>query len=343
MKIPSAYCEFQPIEEVLVGRCFPPTLFEKSKGLAPETKYLIRKLLEETEEDYQNLSNVIKNYGAKVYRPTITEDDFSNRKLAKFNSPSAFMNPRDYFITLDDTIYISGLAEQHLNWWLPLLKDYRKNLQYTKAWMNGPSIVRLGDTVIVDMQVPMGTAKRIQQTLAPKGYNVIVVQTHDFPFKSGSAHADGCFAILKPGVILSIYDETQYTGAIFPGWDVCVLKGESWDKMSNWNRKYKRPIQGENYWFTDKEFDDSAFQFHIETWFKDWVGYAAETVFDINVFSLDEHNVLVTSYNEKAFKFFKKHKIEPTIVPFRHRYFWDGGLHCITSDIKRAGNREVYL
>ena len=125
MKIPSAYCEFQPIEEVLV-RCFPPTFFEKSKGLAPKTKYLIRKLLEETEEDYQNLSNVIKNYGAKVYRPTITEDDFSNRKLAKFNSPSAFMNPRDYFITLDDTIYISGLAEQHLNWWLPCLKILEK-------------------------------------------------------------------------------------------------------------------------------------------------------------------------------------------------------------------------
>ena len=47
MKIPTAYCEFQPVEEVLVGSCFPPTLFEKSKGLAPKTKYLIRKLLEE--------------------------------------------------------------------------------------------------------------------------------------------------------------------------------------------------------------------------------------------------------------------------------------------------------
>ena len=64
-------------------RLFSAYSFEKSKGLAPKTKYLIRKLLEETEEDYQNLSNVIKNYGAKVYRPTITEDDFSNRKLAK--------------------------------------------------------------------------------------------------------------------------------------------------------------------------------------------------------------------------------------------------------------------
>ena len=45
---------------------------------------------------------------------------------------------------------------------------------------------------------------------------------------------------------------------------MCVLKGESWDKMSNWNRKYKRPIQGENYWFTDKEFDDSAFSFILK-------------------------------------------------------------------------------
>ena len=55
----------------------------KSIKQDPKTKYLIRKLLEETEEDYQNLSNVIKKYGAKVHRPTLTEDDFSNRKLMK--------------------------------------------------------------------------------------------------------------------------------------------------------------------------------------------------------------------------------------------------------------------
>ena len=40
---------------------------------------------------------------------------------------------------------------------------------------------------------------------------------------------------------------------------------------------------------------------------------------------------------------FKKHKIEPIIVPWRHRYFWDGGLHCITLDLNREGTQEDYF
>ena len=56
------------------------------------------------------------------------------------------------------------------------------------------------------------------------------------------------FCYTKPGVILSIYDETQYTGAIFPG-DVCVLKVKV-GQMSNWSKH--KPLVGENYWFTDK-------------------------------------------------------------------------------------------
>ena len=76
MKIPTAYCEFQPVEEVLVGSCFPPTLFEKSKGLAPKTKYLIRKLLEETEEDYQTLEQLLQSAGVKTYRAELDIDNF---------------------------------------------------------------------------------------------------------------------------------------------------------------------------------------------------------------------------------------------------------------------------
>ena len=33
--------------------------------------------------------------------------------------------------------------------------------------------------------------------------------------------------------------------------------------------------------------------------------------------------------------FLKKHNVEPVYIPWRHRYFWDGGLHCITLDLKR--------
>ena len=42
-------------------------------------------------------------------------------------------------------------------------------------------------------------------------------------------------------------------------------------------------------------------------------------------------------YNKKVFDAFERHGVTPHIVNFRHRYFWDGGLHCITSDIAREG------
>ena len=53
--------------------------------------------------------------------------------------------------------------------------------------------------------------------------------------------------------------------------------------------------------------------------------------------------VNVNNYNKEVFGFLKKHKIEPIICPIRHRYFWDGGLHCVTLDLQREGARENYF
>ena len=39
--------------------------------------------------------------------------------------------------------------------------------------------------------------------------------------------------------------------------------------------------------------------------------------------------------NPQVIEFLKKHKIDYIHIPWRHRYFWDGGLHCITLDLKR--------
>jgi len=32
-----------------------------------------------------------------------------------------------------------------------------------------------------------------------------------------------------------------------------------------------------------------------------------------------------------------------TKVPWKYRWFWDGGLHCITLDINREGKQEDYF
>jgi len=153
-------------------------------------------------------------------------------------------------------------------------------------------------------------------------------------------HNDGCFHTLKPGAILSLHDIQRYNDT-FPGWDVCYLPDQSWDKVAEFEELKKK---NEGKWWVPGEEDNNEFTHFVETWLQDWVGYVEETVFDVNVLVLDEHHVCVSQPdNEIVNTFLKKHNMEPVYVPWRHRYFWDGGLHCITLDLVREGTQQDYF
>ena len=97
-------------------------------------------------------------------------------------------------------------------------------------------------------------------------------------------------------------------------------------------------------WWLAGEEDNAEFTHFVETWLQDWVGYVEETVFDVNVLMLDEHHCCISNpNNEQVNTFLKKHNVEPVYVPWRHRYFWDGGLHCITLDLYREGKQKEYF
>ena len=66
-------------------------------------------------------------------------------------------------------------------------------------------------------------------------------------------------------------------------------------------------------------------------------------MFDVNVFSIDESNVIVTGDDKKVRNDIEKRGINTIYWRWRHQYFWDGGIHCLTSDINRRGDRENYL
>lgn len=152
-------------------------------------------------------------------------------------------------------------------------------------------------------------------------------------------HSDGCFHVMKPGAIISILNVQEYAET-FPGWDVCYLPEVGWGQVEGF-LKMKEKVKGK--WWVPGEEDNDEFTAFVETWLNEWVGFAEESVFDVNVLCLDDKHVVVNNYNEEAFAFFKKHKIEPIISPFRHRYFWDGGLHCVTLDLYREGVMEDYF
>jgi hypothetical protein len=58
---------------------------------------------------------------------------------------------------------------------------------------------------------------------------------------------------------------------------------------------------------------------------------------------VDPKNVLVVNYNKALFDCLERYGITAHVVPFRHRFFWDGGLHCVTSDLHREGPKKDYF
>jgi N-dimethylarginine dimethylaminohydrolase len=152
-------------------------------------------------------------------------------------------------------------------------------------------------------------------------------------------HSDSCFSVVKPGLIVSLSNVQNYEKT-FPGWEVVYLPNQSWNKVQSF-LDLKNKNQGK-WWVPGEELNDD-FTYFVETWLKDWVLYVEETVFDVNMLVIDEHNVVCNNYNKEVFDAFDRHGITPHIVNFRHRYFWDGGLHCITSDLDRRGTMQDYF
>jgi hypothetical protein len=152
-------------------------------------------------------------------------------------------------------------------------------------------------------------------------------------------HIDGCFTPIKPGLIVSIRDIKTYEKT-FPDWEVVYLPNESWSKVQGF-LDLKKKNQG-RWWIKDYEHDHELIEL-VETWLQDWTGYAEESVFDVNILVIDQNNAIVNGYNKQVFDAFERHNVTPHICPVRHRYFWDGGIHCITLDLDRQGSMQDYF
>ena len=151
------------------------------------------------------------------------------------------------------------------------------------------------------------------------GYNVTIV--------NNGGHMDGCFAILKPGLLIASdyfpsYDET------FPGWTKIYLNNPEFAQQgAAYNGKW---------WIPDVNINNNkSFGKHIEQHAVDWVGDYTETYFELNCLVIDEQNVIMLGSNKNLELELAKHDIQVHWVPFRTRSFWDGGMHCLTVDIHR--------
>ena len=323
------YATFHPLKHCLIGSGFKAewftNLFKNKKILDP-----LKKIADETEEDYLKLEEILTSAGIKTYRSFL---DISKYKSLHevLRPPTA---PRDHFAVIGEKLY--AITDKELQGYAGVLKQINREdmvIQQEPCTISTAIICRVGKDLWWDIE------PSTEKHLVEKYKNIWEQEGFKVHISNRGYHSDGAFCVVKPGCIVSLYEVQNYEKE-FPGWDVLYLPNQAWNKVSPF-LKMKTKVGG-RWWLKGEEDNNQLIEF-VNTWLNDWVGYVEETVFDVNMLSLDENTIICNNYNKEVFDFFKKHKVEPILFNFRHRYFWDGGVHCITQDLYREGKMEDYI
>ena len=367
-----SYNSWDPLKKVVVGSAFTSGWFNDHPD--PLVRDAMTKVNEETREDLDNLAHVLQERGVEVYRtPDQTLDHGKVMySVAEYMDqtgeiPKCRMSPRDEFIVLGENLIMGRPGNGYPMWCDPKFdlfepapwagcedvldvcwdKDSPWHISHfdmqddEKPRFDGPCMVRTGRDITVDVQIKNAAGhtfcdRWLQAYNQEFGYNF---RGHKVRF---GRHSDGLMSIPRPGVILSSVAVTDYENT-YPGWTVIRApkpKNEYiekfWDIKNNSKYIDDNGFMHKKYWVAGEEGNAALTEF-IKVHMNKNVGYAYETNFDVNTLSIDENTVLTSGYNAQVEKDLNKLGIEVIVTPMRHRYFWDGGIHCNTLDLYRDG------
>ena len=369
----NVYQHWDPLKVCVVGRSYPPEFYSWINK--PSVRSLFERIAQETEEDFQNIIKTLESFGVTVLRPDLPKTTFLN---GQYVSPP--MTPRDTSLMVGTIYYESNsfnfnkfynnvkdsnwptcaTLEEFYNLPKDLIKEchsqhnltavldahsqYNQITQHVRNQgnivkshlsdrYNGAMVSRIGQ----DLYFGTHFYRQDNQDFVEQ-VNLEFFNTRNHVVNTGG-HADATFCAVCPGLIISLFDVPSYAKT-FPGWEVVYLPEQSWHLVDEFV-KLKEKNKG-RWWIPGFEHDQDVVN-TVETWLSHWTGYVEETVFDVNMLVIDPKNVMVFNYNKQVFDTLDRYGITPHIVPFRHRYFWDGGIHCVTSDLHREGHRQNYF
>lgn len=192
------------------------------------------------------------------------------------------------------------------------------------APLQGPNIINTPSGIFVDANEYCDYATWLsKQLIDPRPIK---------QFTSGTAHVDGCFAVLGNNTILGIDPLIDYQ-SIFPDYNIIKLPVDAYQTQMEEFNLMKSKVRGK-WWLAGEEHNDEFINY-VETNLTPWVGYIAESIFDVNVLALDANTICVSNITPVVKEQLRQHNIDCIVIPWRHRFFVDGGLHCITLDLHR--------
>lgn len=311
---------FTPLKEVWLGDSYPASFYDH---LPSEVRDAFYTITEWTKEDTLRLQQFLESRNIIVRRPTFKNIDYYLDDQDQLIKPP--ITPRDDYFVLGKKLYSLHRTGKYDPWqnWLDFYKsagqDVQQPVDQSINCISPPSIVRVGRDLLVDVESHTHVWGFVCEWMIEqsKDYRVNICNT--------GGHSDGVFCPVAKNILVTSHWKTDYSES-FPGWEVFRVPTE----IHNFNFPQKE-------WTSyDSEIDNNkAFNQHVLTAASDWIGNFQETVFEVNMLVIDEHNVIAMKEYPPLIKWLEERGITVHLFDFRARSFWDGGWHCLTLDIHR--------
>ncbi len=339
---------WDPLKTVILGDFIPPDLLEKALTYSkyePVKPWLV-KIAKETEEDFAEIQNILESYGVEVIRPFNSdfrrefENELEQLQLddLPFDTLPIPISPRNDFLIYKDIVI--GDRPTFSRKWI------EENISNKVTYLNEtpldkvhlPCIFRLNDTLIIGDEITDEEFEHIPP-LFPKDTQFIKT--------SVPGHVDARMATLRDGLVVYAANEVteEDLQATYPGWTKVYCDMHGFNVIGkNQPRKYGEVA---NYRtalnsLTDGRWDIAGFDGDAETvanivdkMFSRWTGRAYETHFDVNILTIDPDTSITVGTDQRMIKRIESLGHKMITAPFRHRWFLDQGMHCITADLIR--------
>ena len=312
------YCDskYGSLKKILLGDvCTAEQLEESTQSKLPNS---IKKVLKETKEDLSEIKKFLESRDIAVSRPVIRDH-------------KADVNVRDFYVVCDDTVYVS-----HNSYMFENIFDGGQKIKSLPVQGSYSPNVLVAPQFAVLNALPEQSYRLLREEL--RGTKKILTN-----FVEG--HADGVYTQLQSHLWLADGDLSVPFLKHLPDHKLIDLQNLKNNRINDWSnlakfmneRRELKKTKGK-YFILGTTMDEDTVGF-VDRYLKHWVGYCEESLFDVNLVMLDEHNAMVISQNSEVYSVMQDRGINCHQVPWRHRWFWDGGLHCITNDIVRVSQK----
>lgn len=345
--------DWDNLETVYLGSFVDPRfvseIFDHSK-LAPFLPHLT-KIANETYDDLNKFQQQLEDRGITVIRPDqdkITEMQANESEKFKLTLQDVSIpadlitripipiSPRNDFMVYGSDLFVVNEAADLYS----LDRLSADNVYtYTDEYMHVPSITRLDNRLVLGHDITEKQSSWLKER----------IHNTEFYHATIQGHVDAALACVRDGLLIAStrYPQEVYTNA-FPGWDMVSTSGQGWVDMCN-KIAGDRPIDNiinavkeytnDSWWIDGLENDANIEQVSniINTYFSNWFGYSEETYFEVNCLTVNpDLSFVISDGNSSIATDLKKYNHEVIPVTWRNRWFFDQGLHCITTDIKRT-------